>query len=140
MRELRAHKFSFPRNLRAARMLAGAAVASAALVCASAHAGVTSFESMPVGFPLANGLQGFNWTNVWVAHGPSSGYGYAAGVVSPQNVAFNGFELTAEIGVSNGTAFDFNSAYVTAAWRDNLNVTFTGYVGATPVATQTVIP
>jgi hypothetical protein len=84
--------------------------------CASA--GVTTFEGATSGPPpIPNGFRGFNFTNIYAdANAPTTGYGYAAGCVSPTTVAYNGFGDPAEFSVSNGTKFDLNSVYMTAAW------------------------
>ena len=80
------------------------------------------------GTRIANGYQGFSWTNWFVLNTPaftlgSGPNGFAAGTVSPPNVAFNGFGDDA---IFSDNVFTFNSVYLTAAWRDGLQVTMTG--------------
>ena len=78
--------------------------------------------------PIPNGYNGLNWDNFWTLDivyerqytGPS---GYDAAVISPNNVAFNGFGNPALV---SDTLVDLNSAYLTAAWNDNLSVTVIG--------------
>jgi len=53
--------------------------------------------------------------------------GYHAGVVSPSNVVYNGDGNAAYI--YNNATFNFISAYLTAAWNDNLQVEVLGYLG-----------
>src|SRR5439155_11363185 len=96
-------------------------------------AGVTRFDDLAAA-PISN-YGGFTWTNVAVANGDSQGGGYAAGVISPENVAYNRFADTAEFSSVNAAPFDLNSVYITAAWRDGLQVTLTGYNGADVVTT-----
>lgn len=84
---------------------------------------------------IQNGYAGFNWSNVWVydatndpAHLSPSGYDHS--VISPDNVAFNGYGNSAT--VSSGSTFDLDSAYLTAVWRDGLQVEVIGsLLGAT---------
>ena len=78
---------------------------------------------------LSNGYQGFNWSNFWVLPGlcePSTS-GYATGIVSSPNVAYNGYGNPASVSSINTSPFTFNSVYMTAAWVNGLNVTVTGY-------------
>jgi hypothetical protein len=75
---------------------------------------------------LPNGYQGFNWNNfATFAGGCLPGTGYANGVVSSPNVAYNNFGNPAT--VSNASPFTFNSVWMTAAWRNGLNVTVNAY-------------
>src|SRR6266704_4671846 len=85
--------------------------------------------------PTASGLAvpanyaSLNWNNfsyidgVNYAGNPS---GFQAGVVSSNNVAYNASTNPASI---VGGLFDLNSAYLTAAWNDNLEVEAKGYIG-----------
>ncbi len=50
-------------------------------------------------------------------------------MVSPSNIAYNGYGTPAAI--SAAVPFDLLSAYLTAAWNDNLRVELKGYNGAT---------
>ena len=85
------------------------------------------------GTPIANGYAGLNWNNFYVLNavdlnsfsGPS---GYSAGMVSANNVAFNAFGTEAII---SDSLFILNSAYLTGAWNNNLQVEVKGYNGAT---------
>lgn len=102
---------------------------------------------------LPNGYHGLNWDNFYVLKGsgyvdvnPLIGYthclppsGYWTGVVSSPNVAFNNGGDPAEVGVSSGNTFTFNSVYMTSAWRDGLNVLVQGYHGATLLYHQLLV-
>ncbi len=79
---------------------------------------------------IPNGYGGLQWQNLLymagLAQTPNSGY--VNGVVSLSNIAFNGAGAPAL--VSDGF-FNLNSAYLTAAWNDGLQVEVKGFVGAT---------
>jgi hypothetical protein len=103
--------------------------------------GVLTFDDLPNpggGIPIPNGYGGGNWSNMYYlkssALPPNSGY--QNGMVSSPNVAYNAFANPAL--VTDGT-FDFKGAYLTAAWRDGLNIKVEGYLGATQLYTQTVV-
>ena len=61
---------------------------------------------------------------------------YLAAAVSSPNVAFNNAAQAATISRSSGV-FMLNSAYLTAAWRDNLVVRVEAFRGNTSVQVQT---
>ena len=69
------------------------------------------------------------------------GSGYEKGAVSGFNVAFNNFARMATISVKNGLfpLFNFNGAYITAAWRNNLNIRARGYLRDVLLYDRTVI-
>lgn len=74
---------------------------------------------------------GFTWDNMSVLHKDYyPGSGYENGTVSGEWVAFNGWAAMASL---NGSAFDFNGAYFTAAWDTTTNMIITGYSGGTEV-------
>jgi len=83
------------------------------------------------GLPVPAEYNNLTWSNFYYINGlayiqPS---GYSAGVVSASNVAFNGNGTPAAI--SSPIPFDLLSAYLTAAWNDNLRVELKGYSGPT---------
>ena len=89
----------------------------------------------PFDAPIPDGYAGLQWNNMWVLDVPlhiqdggSIGSGYDNGLVSGNNVAFNDRGNPASI---SGGAFNLNSAYLTAAWNNGLQVEVQGYVGAT---------
>jgi hypothetical protein len=96
----------------------------------AAQAGTLTFDDRTDG-PIPNGYGGFSsWSNFWVAAGSdySPANGFTNGTVSTPNVAFNLSGNAATIG-TGGPLFNFVSAYLTGAWRNNLNVEVQGYVG-----------
>src|SRR5579859_1288592 len=92
---------------------------------------------------ISNGYQGVVWNNFAAFNailstnivGVTGGY---YGMVSPSNDAFNGLGQPAEID-SQGTDFDFTSAYFTGAWHSNLNIEVQGFRAGNLLYDQTVI-
>jgi hypothetical protein len=90
-----------------------------------------TFDDLPEtasGLPVPDGYALLDWNNFYELDGldiPGSS-GYTPAVVSPSNIVYNGFGEAASI-ICNGT-FDLISAYLTAAWNDNLQVEVQGYV------------
>ena len=79
---------------------------------------------------------GFTWNNFFVYQSscaPASGY--ANGVVSTPNVAYNGYGNLAS--VSSLNPFTFTSVYMTAAWNNGLTVTVNGYDASNNVIDNT---
>ena len=64
--------------------------------------------------------------------------GYGVGTVSPNIVSFNGFGSTAFL--YSSAVFTVNSLYATAAWYDDLQVTFSGWADGTEIYSMTVSP
>jgi hypothetical protein len=90
---------------------------------------------------IANGYEGFQWDNFYALNGASNNYnpsGYMNGVVSPENVAYNGFGDPATLSATGPDVFTFNSVYLTAAWNDGLIIAIDGYQGSVLVYSQTV--
>jgi hypothetical protein len=79
--------------------------------------------------PIPAGYAGFQWANFYYTtpYSPNAA-GYYNGMVSVSNVAFNAYGSPAQI--SSATPFDLDSAYVTGAWNDGLNVEVQGFVGS----------
>ena len=80
--------------------------------------------------PIPATYQGFEWYGFWclnTSYGDWSGWGYGAGVVSGRNIAYNraGNNLTV---FSRSLPFDFNSAYLTSALLDTMQVEVRGFV------------
>jgi hypothetical protein len=109
----------------------------------SAFAALLTFDDLPPGaFPapgftaVPNGYGGLNWDNFGVLDGLEldPGYGYNAGVVSPNNVAFNLYGDSASISVSSGS-FDLESAYLTSALNSVpiQQIQVQGFIGGTVV-------
>jgi len=91
------------------------------------------------GLPVPVGYRGFTWNNFYYLDGIHYGTpsGYTPGVVSTNNVGFNAGGSPANITSTNGSHFNFISAYLTAAWNDNLQVEAQGYVGGVLTYDQT---
>ena len=110
---------------------------SLAFAAGPAGATVINFDGFKPGHGviiIPNGYAGLNWSNFGVLNGLrySSGHsGYKNGIVSRNNVALNRFGTPASF--SSGSAFTLNSAYFTGAWNDGLQITATGFLGATQV-------
>jgi len=99
-----------------------------------------TFDDLPPssGLPVPSGYRGVNWNNFYYVDavdyiGNPSGYG--AGVVSPKNVAFNANGAPASI--TSATPFDFFSAWLTAAWNDNLVLEAKGFANGVLLYDQT---
>jgi hypothetical protein len=79
--------------------------------------------------PIPGSYGGLLWQNFYYLNGstiPNSGY--ANGIVSPSNVVFNTGGLPALV---RDGAFNLNSAYLTGAWNNGLQVEVQGFVGNT---------
>lgn len=98
--------------------------------CAAASAGVISFDDLAGDeSPIAAGYGGFDWDKVGVVGADAyPGSGYAAGAVSPGNVAYNLGGATAAISRTGGGVFDFAGAWFTSAWLDQ-ELAFEGWRG-----------
>jgi PEP-CTERM motif len=114
-------------------------VASASLLCGSVSGAqhVITFDDLRLssfGGPIPNGYAGLQWENFGVLAPqdyPIDPVGYLNGMVSPRHVAFNGYAnldgSTTGGFRSEGMAFDLKSAYLTAAWNDDLQLVVSGY-------------
>jgi hypothetical protein len=109
-------------------------VAGALLVVGAtpAWAAVLTFDDLPNPGDgiVPNGYGGLNWNNFYYLDGVNFSYnpsGYQAGVVSPNNVAVNGFGDPATIVINSAATFTFTGAYLTAAWNDGLSVQVQGF-------------
>lgn len=71
--------------------------------------------------------KGYQWSYFGIYQGVNTiPSGFYQGAVSPKNVAFNNLGQVAYI--KNTTSFNLTSAYMTAAWNDNLQLTVEGYL------------
>lgn len=91
---------------------------------------------------IPNGYAGFDWSNFFVGNTSvtsSSALGYAAGVVSAPNFAYNGNNaphgMLGSFSDPSGT-FTLTSGYFTSAWYDQ-SVTVTGYLQGNPLDSST---
>ena len=86
---------------------------------------------------VPDGYGGLDWDNMaYKNRNASLGTGYDNGTVSGDYVAFNYYANVAT--VSNGL-FDFNGAYLTAAWNTGLSIEIVGLVNGVQAYIQTVI-
>lgn len=101
-----------------------------------------TFDDLPypgTGIPVPVGYRGVTWNNFYYVDStqlPSSGY--VPGAVSPLNCAYNSFGNPASI--TSAKPFNFLSAWVTAAWRDNLSLEVKGLANGVLVYDQTYSP
>lgn len=106
-----------------------------------AAATTLTFDDLPPTQSIAvipDGYGGLTWTNMWYIKGPAwaPGTGYDKGRVSGDYTAFNGYGDAAAV---SAVSFDFNSAWLTAALTDGLNVNVKGFLGATEKYDTTVV-
>lgn len=98
-----------------------------AVCCAASQAAVINFDDLAgdENAAIADGYQGFSWTSLGVIGVDAyPGSGYANGVVSTANGAFNHGGATVTISRSGG--FDFIGAFFTSAWFEQ-ELSFEGY-------------
>jgi len=121
------------------------ATAGAALIAlgigGAAQATVLTFDDLsPISFELIpDGYAGFNWDNFYALNSSNPTYlgsGYPNGTVSGNVVAFNG---SGEAATLADGLFDFNSAYLTAAWRNGLSITVEGLKDGLSLYSETVV-
>lgn len=87
--------------------------------------------------PVPNGYGGLNWDNMFVVRNDYHlGSGYTNGNVSERYVAFNG---TANPVTVFGAVFDFNGAFLTAAWNNGLSVQLIGSREGSELYNETVV-
>ena len=105
-------------------------MAIAAAMSMSANATLITFDDLPgSGAAVPNGYGGLDWSEFNYLDASSPTYvnsGYLPGMVSPTRVAYNAYANVATI---DDTPFTLNSAYLTAAWNDNLKVQVVGKLG-----------
>ena len=95
-----------------------------------------TFDDLPAsiyegsGLPIPNGYAGLQWNNfMYFKPGGNplvTQSGYINGVVSADNVAYNNLGTPASF---SGETFDLNSAFITGAWNDGLQVEVRGFQG-----------
>src|SRR5450759_2874870 len=101
-------------------------------VVTNAATTLITFDDLSGSLAVPVGYNGLTWNNFYCLDGVNysgAGSGYNAGVVSPSNVAYNGYGNPASI--SSAGSFNLLSAYLTAAWTSNLHVEVMGYAGDT---------
>ncbi len=103
---------------------------------------VINFDDLSTGNDstvISNGYQGLQWSNFAVVNGKrqNTNEGYYNGTISVSNVAYNGFGNPAEFS-SHGT-FNLNSAYVTAAFANGLQVQVVGIANNNVIYNNTYV-
>jgi len=80
---------------------------------------------------IPNSYQGLGWSGFGMFNGSTApeSEGYRTGMVSPNNVAFNDDEYDRSAQISSSTPFNFDSAYMTAAFNNGMRVEVQGFVG-----------
>jgi hypothetical protein len=93
-----------------------------------AGAAVVSFDDLNGTLkPIPDGYEGYHWNNFsYLKANKLTNWGYYAGMVSSQNVAYNSLALDAS--VKADAPFTFSGTYLTGAWNDGLHVVVTGYI------------
>jgi hypothetical protein len=114
--------------------------ACAAMDTFAANPVILTFDDLPgpgtFGSAVPSGYGGFQWYNFNYLDGMDfTASGYQNGVLSANNVAFNGSGNPAEL--SSSGPFDLNSAWLTAAWNDGLQLEVQGFAGGTLLYDQT---
>lgn len=111
-------------------MVAAGAACIALGVGGTAEATVLTFDDITTNSykAISDSYGGLNWTNIGVINNSSvPNTGYDNGTVSEDNTAFNWYARPAT--VSSVSVFDFNGAYLTAAWNTGLNILVQGFLG-----------
>ena len=103
---------------------------------AMAFGEIITFDDLPATQArVPNGYGGLSWSEFDYLQASSyflNPSGYQAGMISPGRVGF-GFPFTSPTSVFSVDLFNFNSAYLTAAWNNNLQLEVKGYAGTTLV-------
>ena len=100
-----------------------------------------TFDELPIQTyfgTVPNGYATLQWNQfgiIYPQNYPGNPGGYLSGMLSPSNVAFNAFvnsdgTTTGSIYTQN-SVFDLDSAYLTAAWNDGLQMIALGFLGDT---------
>ncbi|WP_066376687.1 hypothetical protein [Anabaena sp. CA = ATCC 33047] len=78
---------------------------------------------------IPNGYNRLKWDNFYMLNTVNYVYasGYKNGTVSQRNIAYNAWAKPATISGISGNTFNFNSVYLTAAWKNGLNILVEGF-------------
>lgn len=79
---------------------------------------------------------GYAWSNFSAYSAITGQEGFNNGIVSPNNAIYSGGDLIGTI--SSASLFDFSSAYLNAAYYDNLAVTVEGLLNGGVLFSQTI--
>lgn len=87
-----------------------------------------------------NTYDGLTFSSSWYILNSSStslqNSGYHNGTVSPSYVAYNGYGN--DVSITSATPFNFNGAYLTAAWNTGLNIKISGLLNGILAYSQTI--
>jgi hypothetical protein len=102
---------------------------NAVLSVLTGNTALVTFDDLgTTNLPVPNGYASLSWSNFYsmdTAVSAPNPSGYIAGTISQPGVVYNGYGTTAVL--SNATPFDFLSAWLTAAWNNNLRLETRGY-------------
>ena len=111
-------------------ILPAAALTVGLLAPAVSNATLVTFDDLTCsssGTPIPTSYSGLTWDNFYCLDSSARVDGYHNGAVSPSNVALNWFSNPANFSISSPSSFTLNSAYLTAAWNNGLNVQVQAY-------------
>jgi hypothetical protein len=115
-----------------------ACAAGLLLFTLSASAELITFDTLGDGDPIPAGYSRLQWDNFSTLDAVTEGTsGYLAGMKSKRNVAYNRYGSPARIYVGLNGSFTPLTAYVTAAWNDNLQLQVEGYLRGRRVFSRT---
>jgi hypothetical protein len=109
------------------------------MLACTASADVLTFDDVTTNQVIfvPQGYGGFSWDWFGIVHQSAyPGSGYENAVVSGEYAAFN---ISAEVAAVGGEVFDFNGVYLTAAWREGLNILVEGWRDGALVYESTVV-
>lgn len=111
-------------------LLSVAVITGAVLTATPASAAIINFDDIISGVNFAavhNGYAGLNWDNFFVGNSEYvEGPGFAAGAISGEYVAVNGYANPASILAISGT-FSFDGGWFTSGWHDDTFLLIEGF-------------
>jgi uncharacterized repeat protein (TIGR03803 family) len=121
-------------------LLGSATSSNTTLTVLHGTASVLTFDDLSgsTGESVPDGYGDLHWNNFYVLDAVNDApphSGYRAGMVSPNNVVYDGYGQPAWL--SGDRPFSLLSAYATAAWNDNLRFQVKGFAGSALVYQQT---
>jgi hypothetical protein len=119
-------------NMRTLAVAAVAGVIAVGMPTASPAQTTIGFDDLSHQALVPGGYEGLNWANFYSLHVPSFGPNPGSpAATSGEYVAFNGGGNAASF--SSASGFNLHSAYLTAAYRNNLDVAVYGFRGGMQV-------
>lgn len=98
-----------------------------------------TFDDLTNATAISNGYRNINWTNAYTVFIPTNTTGYYTATVSKNYTSFNVGGNIMTMTSANGSLINLYSAAFASAWRDNLELTITGYNSNTVIANNTFI-